>query len=177
MRHGLWMISLGAMACKSVNKNYGMVATSAIEAQEQEIWSRPLEVGFSMDAKSKKCTSSTTKLLGVLRVAGDPVSTIPSVTILGASNGLSSNAKFAVADCVEKLKGDGMYVTYSEDKKTMTGLTVTTSSVVRGRILRLEDYGPVDEAVINAVRTGSQMTLVPGQFPREPKTVSKETTE
>jgi len=144
-----------SVGCKTVSKNHGMTSSSSMRAERHQIWTRPLEVGFSM-GKELECESTTTKLLGIYRVSGDPINSMPSVSILGATGGLSANAKYAIGSCVEDEKSDGMYVLYTHEEKVMTGFTVTTKATVRGRLLKLKEYGPINEGTINAIRIGDK---------------------
>ncbi len=114
-----------------------------MKAQSHQIWTRPTEVGFSIGDQIEG-TSTTTTLFGVLRVSGDPVSNTPTIPMLGSTAGMSSNAKFAAATAVEAAGGDGIYIIYVEEEALRTGFTITKKSYIRGKVLNLESYGPVD---------------------------------
>jgi len=115
---------------------------SALRAERQDIWTRPIEVSYAL-GQEVSGESSTSTVLGVLRMAGDPVKQAPSINILGgAAVGLSSNAKYAIGALVEANGADGFYVIYVED--TNSGLFIRSSqSSVRGYLLDLNSLGEV----------------------------------
>ena len=84
------IISLFALGCKTVNKDYGMVSSSDLVTEPHKVWTRPLEIGFEM-GEYIEAESSTSKFLGVMRVAGDPVKDAAKVPMLGQTDHLSAN--------------------------------------------------------------------------------------
>ena len=137
------LISLFAIGCKTVNKDYGMVSSSDLVTEPHKVWTRPLEVGFEL-GEYIEAESSTSRFMGMMRVSGDPVKDAARVPMLGETSKLSSNGEYAVAKAVQKANADGMYILYVEETDVWAGLVVKKSTKVRGRALKLEDFGSVD---------------------------------
>ncbi len=140
------------MGCTSTHRDVGMVTTATAEAEPHIIWTRPLEVGFEM-GRYIEATVSTRSLLGLISVS--EASHRSQVSMLGVSEKLSNAAQQAVAQAVTENNADGMYVLLVEEEVGWSGLIKETTTHVRGRSLKLEDFGSVDEERATNVRLGS----------------------
>ena len=98
-----------------------------------------------------EATSTTSKLFGCIRIAGDAL-VRPTVTVMGASDNLTPAAQMAVAQAVKESNADGMYILFVEESSEWSGLTKETTTLVRGRALKLEDFGSVDQERATRVR-------------------------
>lgn len=138
------------IGCATTHIETGMVAQASAEAEPHVIWTRPLEVGFEM-GRYIEAESTTRRLFGCMNVDGDPVkkSTVP---MMGMETGLSTGAEMAVAKAVQNNNADGMYVLLVEESVEWTGLVKATTTKVRGRALKLEDFGSVDQDRATRVR-------------------------
>ena len=58
----------------------------------------------------------------------------------------------AVAKAVQSNNADGMYILFVEESVTWSGLVKETTTKVRGRALKLEDFGSVDQDRATRVR-------------------------
>jgi len=139
-----------AMGCASVHKETGMVTQASAVAEPHTIWTRPLEVGFEM-GRYIEAESTTRRLLGCMQVGGDPVRK-RSVPTLGSAEELSTGAQMAVAKAVHANNADGMYILFVEESVEWSGLVKETTTKVRGRALKLEDFGSVDRERATRVR-------------------------
>ena len=131
-----------------------MVTNASITTEGHQIWTRPLEVGFTMGEYVIE-ESTTTKLLGILRISGDSVNGGISMPTFGQTSGLSPNGQYAVNKVVEKQKADGMYLLYTEDQNVTTGLTVMKKSIIKGYVLHFKVYGPIDDETMKMIRMGN----------------------
>ena len=64
---------------------------------------------------------------------------------MGASDNLTPAAQMAVAKAVKESNADGMYILFVEESSEWSGLIKETTTQVRGRALKLEDFGSVDQ--------------------------------
>ena len=149
----LFLALLFSTSCKSTQKNYPMVSSASMNAEGHQIWTRPVEVGFTM-GDYVQTTSSTTMLLDVFRISGDPVSSVPTIPTFGTAGILSPNAKFAVSKGVDSKKAEGMYILSTEDQRQKGLLAVTHTSIVKGYVLHFKHYGPIDDETMKMIRTG-----------------------
>lgn len=139
-----------AIGCVSVQKETGMVTQASAVAEPHTIWTRPLEVGFEM-GRYIEAESTTRRFLGCMKVGGDPVRK-RSVPTLGANKELSTGAQMAVANAVHANNTDGMYILFVEESVEWSGLVKETTTKVRGRALKLEDFGSVDQERATQIR-------------------------
>ncbi len=140
------------MGCTSTHRDIGMVTTVSAEAEPHVIWTRPLEVGFEM-GRYIEGTVSTRSFLGFVRMS--EYARRSQVPMLGVSSELSGAAQHAVAQAVTDNQADGMYVLMVEEETHWSGLVKETTTVVRGRSLKLEDFGSVDQERATNVRLGT----------------------
>ena len=139
------------LGCVSAHKETGMVTHASAEAEPHVIWTRPLEVGFEM-GRYIEAESTTHRLFGCLRVDGDAVRKHTTVPMMGEQINLSTGAEMAVAKAVQSNNADGMYILFVEETVTWSGLVKQTTTKVRGRALKLEDFGSVDQDRATRVR-------------------------
>ena len=66
-----------------------------------------------------------------------------SFNIFGG-NGLSNEAKYAASTAIEQAGGDGIYILFVEEDKVNNFFVTVTKTRIRGKMLKLETYGPVD---------------------------------
>ena len=71
---------------------------------------------------------------------------------MGLQNELSNGSKMAVAKAVKENNADGMYILFIEEDSQWSGLVKETTTTVRGRALKLEDFGSVDQQRATEVR-------------------------
>ena len=135
----LFLLTTG---CRTISKDHGLVADAKIKAMRHEIWTRPTEVGFKFDREIEGVAEST-KFLGLFQISGDPTSSFLSFNIFGG-NGLSNEAKYAASTAIEQAGGDGIYILFVEEEKINNFFVTVTKTRVRGKMLKLETYGPVD---------------------------------
>ena len=140
-----------SIGCATTHIETGMVTQASAEAEPHVIWTRPLEVGFEM-GRYIEAESTTRRLLGCMRVDGDPVRKSSSVPMMGVQTGLSTGAEMAVAKAVQNNNADGMYILLVEESVEWAGLVKETTTKVRGRALKLEDFGSVDKDRATRVR-------------------------
>ena len=140
-----------SVGCASAHVETGMVTQASAEAEPHVIWTRPLEVGFEM-GRYIEGESTTKRLFGCMRVEGDPVRKSTSMPMMGVEGGLSSGAEMAVAKAVQSNNADGMYILLVEESVEWSGFVKETTTKVRGRALKLEDFGSVDQDRATRVR-------------------------
>ena len=136
-------VLLFLIGCSGTHKQVALVGSAHIDAEPHVIWTRPLELGFEM-GRYIEGSSTTTRLMGCFRTGGDAV-VRPTVTVMGASENLTPAAQLAVAKAVKESKADGMYILFVEESTHWNGLIKETTTQVRGRALKLEDFGSVDQ--------------------------------
>ena len=139
------------LGCVSTHKETGIVTHASAEAEPHVIWTRPLEVGFEM-GRYIEAESTTHRLFGCLRVDGDAVRKSTTISMMGAPSDLSTGAEMAVAKAVQSNNADGMYILFVEESVEWSGLVKETTTKVRGRALKLEDFGSVDQERATRVR-------------------------
>ncbi|MEC8482211.1 MAG: hypothetical protein VXY99_00190 [Pseudomonadota bacterium] len=139
------------MGCASARVETGMVTQASAEAEPHVIWTRPLEVGFEM-GRYIEGESTTKRLFGCMRVDGDPVRKSTAVPMMGVQSELSMGAEMAVATAVQNNNADGMYILLVEESVEWSGFVKETTTKVRGRALKLEDFGSVDRDRATRVR-------------------------
>ena len=136
-------ILLFLSGCSSLHKQVALVDSATVEAEPHVIWTRPLELGFEM-GRYIEGSSSTSRFMGCFRTGGDAV-VRPTVTVMGASDNLTPAAQLAVSNAVKESNADGMYILFVEESSEWNGLIKETTTQVRGRALKLEDFGSVDQ--------------------------------
>ena len=151
MRIWLSMMACLSVGCTSTHKNVGMVVGASATAEPHVVWTRPLEVGFEM-GRYIEAESTTRRLFGCIRVDGDPVQKNTHVPMMGVHTEFSNGSKMAVARAVKESNADGMYILFIEEDVQWSGLVNTTTTTVRGRALKLEDFGSVDQERATQVR-------------------------
>ena len=140
------------MGCTSIHqKDVGMVAQASAVAEPHVVWTRPLEVGFEM-GRYIEGESTTERLFGCMRIGGDATSKRTEVPMLGENAKLSNGARMAVASAVTNNNADGMYILFVEETIEWSGFVKETTTKVRGRALKLEDFGSVDQERATRVR-------------------------
>ena len=139
------------LGCASTHKETGMVAYASAEAEPHVVWTRPLEVGFEM-GRYIEAESTTHRLFGCLRVDGDAIRKNTTVPMMGEQANLSTGAQMAVAKAVQSNNADGMYILFVEESVVWSGMVKETTTKVRGRALKLEDFGSVDQERATRVR-------------------------
>ena len=150
MKMGLSAMILLCVGCASTHKEVGMVVGASATAEPHVIWTRPLEVGFEM-GRYIEAESSTSRLFGCIRLSGDAVQKT-QVSMMGLQDELSNGSKMAVAKAVKENNADGMYILFIEEESQWSGLVKETTTTVRGRALKLEDFGSVDQQRATEVR-------------------------
>lgn len=151
MKIGLSAMVLLCVGCASTHKDVGMVVGASATAEPHVIWTRPLEVGFEM-GRYIEAESSTSRLFGCIHLSGDAVQKKTHVSMMGLQNELSNGSKMAVAKAVKENNADGMYILFIEEDSKWSGLVKETTTTVRGRALKLEDFGSVDQQRATEVR-------------------------
>ena len=147
----LLFCSAALIGCGTTHKETALVAAASVAAEPHVIWTRPLEVGFEM-GRYVEAESTSFRLFGCIPVAGDKTAKSAQVSMIGGDVEMSSAAKMAVAKAVQESKADGMYVLYVEERTAWSGLVKETTTFVRGRTLKLEDFGSVDQERATRVR-------------------------
>ena len=137
--------------CASAHVETGMVTQASAEAEPHVIWTRPLEVGFEM-GRYIEGESTTKQLFGCMRLDGNPVRRNITVKTVGMQSELSIGAEKAVATAVQNNNADGMYILLVEESIEWSGFVKETTTKVRGRALKLEDFGSVDQERATRVR-------------------------
>lgn len=151
------LVSTGALSlvgCSNISKKDHMTASAGLRAEAHRVWHRPVEVSYEF---MEYCTgsSSTTRILGLFRVAGDPAGAGPSMpTFGGGAAGLSPNGRFAVHSAIESQGADGFYMTYNQDEVKGGIFRKKKTSHVKGKCLKLKVLGEVDEGRANLDRFG-----------------------
>lgn len=140
-----------SIGCASAHIETGMVTQASAQAEPHVIWTRPLEVGFEM-GRYIEGESTTRRMLGCVRVDGDAVRKSTTVPMMGAQTDLSTGAEMAVAKAVQNNNADGMYILRVEESVEWSGFIKETTTKVRGRALKLEDFGSVDQDRATRVR-------------------------
>jgi hypothetical protein len=108
--------------------------TASLKAEGMAIWSRPLEFGFTIIGVGEATAES-----GAQKV----IDTAPTFFMGGSvdQNKMTPLAKLAAYNAIKKFDADGMYITMV--KETDNGSS--KEAWVRGVMLKLKPYGPVDE--------------------------------
>ena len=137
------------VGCVGHQRHVGLVDVASVEAEAHQIWTRPLEVGFEM-GRYIESESTQRELLGCLALGESLTRT--SVPVMGEVGELTANVQYTIADAVTEAGADGMYVLFVEEQVEWTGLVKETTTKVRGRALKLEDFGSVDQERATRVR-------------------------
>jgi len=142
------------VGCRTVTKKDMMVTSAKIKAESHEVWNRPTELGYTVGDYIEG-TSETKKMLGFFRVGGDATASGISIPTFGsAAASLSANAKWAVSNAVDDSNADGIYITKVVEEKTIIFPIWTTKATVRGKALKLKDFGPIDKSRADLDRLG-----------------------
>ncbi len=151
------LIMLPALAlcfsCRSISKKDMIVAAPGAKADKQQIWHRPTEVNYEF-MNNCEAESSTSRLFAMFRTAGDPTKGGLSLPTFGASVGLDSNGKWAVARAVDATGADGMYVLRVEEESQVLFPIWTSKTKVKGRCLKLRTLGPISVERMSLDRNG-----------------------
>lgn len=109
-------------------------ASSVLEAESMKIWSRPLEFGFTIIGVGEATADSD---------EGKVLDTAPAFFLSGSvpENKMTPLAKLAAYNAIRKFDADGMYVTMIRE----TSKGGFKEAWIRGVMLRLKPYGPVEE--------------------------------
>ena len=137
------------LACVGHQKHVGLVDVASVEAEAHQIWTRPLEVGFEM-GRYIEAESSQRELFGCLALGENVIRS--SVPVMGGVGELTPNVQYTIAQAVAESGADGMYVLFVEEQVEWNGLVKETSTKVKGRALKLEDFGSVDQERATRVR-------------------------
>ena len=137
------------VGCAGHQQHVGLVDVASVEAEAHQIWTRPLEVGFEM-GRYIEAESTQRDLFGCVAL-GENV-TRSSVPVMGGVGELTPNVQYTIAQAVADGGVDGMYVLFVEEQVQWTGLVKETTTMVKGRALKLEDFGSVDQERATRVR-------------------------
>ena len=137
------------VGCAGHQQHVGLVDVASVEAEAHQIWTRPLEVGFEM-GRYIEAESTQRDLFGCVPL-GENV-TRSSVPVMGGVGELTPNVQYTIAQAVADAGVDGMYVLFVEEQVQWTGLVKETTTMVKGRALKLEDFGSVDQERATRVR-------------------------
>ena len=137
------------VGCAGHQQHVGLVDVASVEAEAHQIWTRPLEVGFEM-GRYIEAESTQRDLFGCVAL-GENV-TRSSVPVMGGVGELTPNVQYTIAQAVADAGVDGMYVLFVEEQVQWTGLVKETTTMVKGRALKLEDFGSVDQERATRVR-------------------------
>ena len=135
--------------CVGHQQHVGLVDVASVEAEAHQIWTRPLEVGFEM-GRYIEAESIQRDLFGCVAI-GDSV-TRSSVPVMGGVGELTPNVQYTIAQAVTDAGADGMYVLFVEEQVQWIGLVKETTTNVKGRALKLEDFGSVNQERATRVR-------------------------
>lgn len=144
----LWTMLVG-IGCAAQRQHVGLTDVASIEAEPHAIWTRPLEVGFEM-GRYIEAESTQRELFGCVPLTERI--TNASVPALGAAEELTPAAKYTVSTAVKEAGADGMYILFVEESVQWRGVVKETTTYVKGRSLKLEDFGAVDQERATRVR-------------------------
>ena len=133
------------MGCKTITKKDMMVGSSKVGTDKQMVWHRPTEV-YHEFMNYCQGESSTSRLFGFIRTAGDPAPGGLSLNIFGSmGSGLDANGTWAASRAIDGGSADGLYVLRTETEKSVVFPIWTKRTFVKGKCLQLKALGPVSK--------------------------------
>jgi hypothetical protein len=134
-----------AFGCKAIKKKDMMIGKPSIGTEKQKVWHRPVEVTYEF-APICEGESSTNRLFGLFRVAGDPAAGGPSLNLFGGGGGgLDGNGTWAAARAIDSGAADGLYLTRVETEKNIVFPMWSKRTYVKGRCLKLKELGTINQ--------------------------------
>ncbi len=130
--------------CKTITKKDMMVGSSKVKTDPQAVWHRPTEV-YHEFMNYCQGESSTSRLFGLIRTAGDPAPGGFSLNLFGSSAGLDGNGQWAAARAIDGGSADGLYVLRVESEKNVVFPIWSKRTFVKGKCLQLKALGPVSK--------------------------------
>lgn len=144
---GVAMLAAGA-GCATNNAEAYMRDRARLAAENNNVWSRPTEVGFDIEPNDIQGQARTTTILWFIHIGAEGGSGFLD-TIFGAVKGVPVDdavTMTAAADAVATTPGaDGIYITQRmETGVSFGGLFDTRSVTVKGKPTKLKLLGEVD---------------------------------
>lgn len=134
-------------ACKAIKKSDMAVgAEKAVKAENLKVWHRPTEITYEF-GNFCEGESTTSKLFGLWRMAGDPTAGGGPLSSLfgGGGAGLDANGSWAAARAIDSERAEGLYVTRVETEKQVVFPLWTKRTYVKGKCLTLKELGTISK--------------------------------
>ena len=138
-----------ATGCASQHHQIGLAGVAAMDPEPHQIWTRPLEVGFEM-GRYIEAETTQRALLGLVPVGEGGAKC--SVPVFGNAGEMTPAVEYTVSQAVKEADADGMYILFVEERVQWNGAVKETTTFVKGRTLKLEDFGSVDQERATRVR-------------------------
>ena len=144
------MVVFVMSSCSATMSTSSASTMGALKAEPHAIWTRPLETGFKVIGMAEGTAESEQS--GESLASKKVVDNTPSFFLSGSvpDKSLSPMVKLAAFNAIQKANADGMYVTMAKEEDTGSG----KKAWVKGVLLKLEMYGPVQEERADKVRFG-----------------------
>lgn len=137
-------------SCSSTMSTSTASTMSKMKAEPHAVWTRPIEMGFTVIGYAEGTADN--KPVGDALGSKKVVDGQPSFFIGGTmpDRSLTPMMKLAAFNAIMKNNADGMYVTMAKEEDTDYG----KKAWVKGVLLKLQMYGPVDVDRADKARFG-----------------------